>query len=150
MSEASQKSDLLIGAFSLNITCVSVWISSLFKVTPHLLFIPVLPRCCLPWKGQKYARFHVCSKGLGKWWGHKDRVASLDSAHIKLMYLKHSQNPRFKRICELSTSDLLHHSFMLCKLSSNFSCWELQFRPDFMDRAPDLLLLDSVPRVELI
>lgn len=39
---------------------------------------------------------------------------------------------------------------MLCKLSSNFSCWELQFRPDFMDRAPDLLLLDSVPRVELI
>lgn len=39
---------------------------------------------------------------------------------------------------------------MLCKLSSNFSSWELQFRPEFMARAPDLLLLDSVSRVELL
>lgn len=39
---------------------------------------------------------------------------------------------------------------MLSKFSSIFSCWELQFRAEFMVRAPDLLLLDSVPRVELL
>lgn len=66
MSEASQKSDLLIGAFSLNITYVSVWISSLFKVTLHLLFIPVFTQMLFTLERAKVCKASCLLKGCGK------------------------------------------------------------------------------------